>query len=353
MATPAFLRYLPSRLKPLGNPAVWAPLTVFTLLSIFIWEYHKNPDWFNRGPIGQITPASNLTPEEEARLSEIDNLDVLIDGSRAPSDTEAVTSQIDPGSPIAEEAEGSADDADTSLAARENPFAEYEAEYQFSGTPNPAALSTSGTITPATSPLGNSPTGNEGFGASGNRPAGSSGRFNFGNGLVNADSPNTNSALSQALNRQSAAQAAESDAPNSQNGARPVRPDTSGVQNLPTGGSSAAPSALPPTGNVPTTFIPTTPDMSPPVGTTGYQAPASSSLPTFNTVPPQATTNPFNPQQRATQGQIQTPSIQTAPATTVPQTGTNGTVNTNPSGTSFTPPAFTQPDQGRAINPRR
>jgi len=171
---------------------------------------------------------------------------------------------------------------------------------------------------------------------------------------VNAESPSTNSALAEALNRQSAAQAAEGQAADPQNNARrSARPDTSTVQNLPGGGNSTAPAALPATGNVPTTFIPTTPNMSPPVGTTGYQAPASSSLPTFNTAPPEPTRNPFNPQQRATQGQIQTPSIQTAPVLTVPQTGANTTVNTAPSGTSFTPPAFTQPEQGQLVNPRR
>ena len=104
MTKPAFIRYLPARLnarlRPLGRPAVWIPLTVTALLGAILWENRQNPDWFNRQPITNLNPDSSLTAEEEARLSEIDNLDVLLKGARVSEDTDVVTSQINPDAPI-------------------------------------------------------------------------------------------------------------------------------------------------------------------------------------------------------------------------------------------------------------
>ncbi|MEO1620515.1 MAG: hypothetical protein AAFU53_05705 [Cyanobacteria bacterium J06632_3] len=337
MAKPAYLRYLPARLKPLSNPAVWAPLSVFTLLSIFIWEYHNNPEFFNRRPLGSVTPQSDLTPEEEARLAEIDNLDVLLEGSRVSGDVEAVTSQINPDAPNQDSETGVAD-LDTPLSEQENPFAAYEAEYQFPSASNAGNTASTGSGNSTLIPSRSAPA------SAGNNAAGASGgsSFNFGNGLVNPSAPNTNSALSEALNRQAAerqAEAAREGNPSPENGALPSanQPVTAPVNASPV-----------PTSNVPTTFIPTTPNMSPPVGTTGYQTPASSSLPTFNVAPQQATPSPFAVPPAAIQGgtQIQNGTSFAVPSSAVPAAPTQP-------GTLYTAPAFTQPDQGPAINPRR
>lgn len=314
MATPPFLRYLPARLKPLSSPAVWAPLAIFTLVSAFIWEYHSNPDLFNRQPIGSLTPDSNLTPEEEARLSEVDNLDVLLDGSRVPSNTEAVTGQITP-VPLEDGAEAG---SNLPLADRDNPFAEYEAEYQFPGAANRGAAITPQAATNSIS----TPNANRSSNGS------SSSQFNFGNGLLNPTAPSSNSALSDALNRQSAGREATGERgqiPSASTGRQPSsQPD---VGNVP--GQAVVPSS----GTISVPFIRTTPEMSPPVGGTGYQPPATSSLPAFNLPQQQPTTNPYN-----------LPSPAAAPVTpTAPPAA----------GTAYTPPTFTQPDQGRAINPRR
>ncbi|MEO0770822.1 MAG: hypothetical protein AAFY72_15620 [Cyanobacteria bacterium J06649_4] len=332
MAKPAFLRYLPARLKPLSNPAVWAPLTIFTLLSVFIWEYHNNPEFFNRNPLSRITPESELTPEEQARLAEIDNLDVLLDGSRVSGETEAVTSQINPDAPGSEEAE--ADGRDGPLSEQENPFAAYEAEYQFPGA---NAASSATTIRPNRS--ASASTGNNAAGASS-----SGSTFDFGNGLVNPSAPGTNSALAEALNRQAAEKEAAAARENGRNSSpaniQPVSGASTGNPNQP--GFAPSNTAVPaaPAQNIPTTFIPTTPNMSPPVGTTGYQPPATSGLPTFNAAPQQATPSPYAlPTPTQGSNPFATPSAAPAAAT--------------PPATLYTAPTFTQPDQGPAINPRR
>jgi len=333
MATPPFLRYLPARLKPLGNPAVWVPLTVFTLLSAFIWEYHNNPELFNRQPIGSLTPDSNLTPEEEARLSEIDNLDVLMEGARVSENTKEVTGQIQPVE-LADTTDAASAEGDRQpLADQDNPFAKYEAEYQFAGSANPNVFSNpnrSNTRSTASSAGNNAP------GAT----SSSAPRFNFGDGLINPSAPSNlssgNSALSDALNRQSADRASAAQE-NRQNTGTNV-PN----QATPTPNSIDGQTAAPAAGTISVPFIRTTPNMSPPAGGTGYQAPASSSLPAFNLAPQQVTPNPFNVPS-GTQGQIAAPIAPVQPAA--------GTAT--PAGTAYTPPTFTQPDQGRAINPRR
>lgn len=353
MTKSTFLRYLPARLKPFGNPAVWAPLAVFTLLSVFIWEWRKNPDWFNRQPVTTINPASNLTPEERARLSEMGNLDALIEGSGVSSDADAVTSQINPGSPVLPESEEGEATPSGEGTRFDNPFTQYENEYRFGGAANPAAAIGS-TIIPSEAIAPTSSANN----TAGNRRINPSARstFDFGDGLVNPAAPNTNSVLSQALNRQLAAESSQQD--NSANSTQAFdtgNGSSSATFNPPRSSSSsgntinlpvAPPAARSPGSAIPNTFIPTTPDMSPPVGSTGYQAPASSSLPAFNQALPQATQNPFNrvrTQQRPTSSGNAMPNTR---ATPIP----NGS---SQSETLYTAPTSTQPDQGRAINPRR
>ena len=328
MAKPAFIRYLPARLKPLGKPAVWVPLTVVALLGTFTWEYYHNPDWFSRDPITSLTPNSQLTPEEEARLSEIDTLDVLLNGSRAPEGTAPVTSQINPDAP---NAGNSAADADSGI--------------DLNAYPIPGAASTTTTLTPGQPSVFSDP----------NRPAasttaGNSGSsFNFGDGLVNTTTPAAgNNALADALNRREAARNAI-EQPSGTSGATPI-----GRQPGSLGNDSAAVEALPSANTVPGSFIRTTPEMSPPVGTTGYQVPATSSLPTFNVAPQQPTRSPYTPPSNTNQFAV--PAAPSSPAVPAPASVAAPAIVTQSSPASsslYTQPSSVQPDQGPAINPRR
>ena len=348
MATPAFLRYLPARLKPLGKPALWAPLAVFALLGAFLLEWRSNPDWFNRQPITNVAPESDFALEEAERFSNSDRLDVLVDGVRAPNDAEAVKSQISPGSPVLEnEIEGDPDQpvtengaASRNLADQENPFARYEEEYQFGGPRNTPANSS--TLSP-TQPPAQASSGRASTSAS---SSSNGSTFNFGNGLVNPAAPGNNSALSEALSRQLAAESNNQSQPNRSNAGSASRSTSSSATN---GGQGEVAPTVQPASRTPTTYIPTTPDMSPPVGTTGYQLPSTSTLPTFNVAPQQATPNPFNRSQ-APQQQFSTP----PPAAAVPGLPNAAASPTpNVAAPTYTAPTFAQPDQGRPINPRR
>ena len=224
-----------------------------------------------------------------------------------------------------------AGDSSQALADSDNPFAQYEAEYQFPGTANPNVAGSAGT---RSSNLAASSAG---------RPAGtgssssSGSQFNFGSGLVNPAAPNTNSALSEALNRQSAREAAAA-----QEGGQ--RAPSATTPALPTSDGSATQPVAPAPGTVSVPFIRTTPNMSPPAGGTGYQPPATSDLPAFNVAPQQPTPNPYNlPSGVQSQRQFAVPTQPSLPSVE----------SASPGGTAYTPPTFTQPDQGRPINPRR
>ncbi|MEM6450245.1 MAG: hypothetical protein AAF703_08030 [Cyanobacteria bacterium P01_D01_bin.105] len=326
MAIPAFLRYIPARLKPLSAPAVWAPLTVFTLLSIFIWEYHNNPDWFNRPQVSNLNPDSELTPEEQARLSEIDTLDLLLRGA-LQTDGEGGSTGINPEASGATDPGPSGLASDRNLAGRDNPFAAYEAQYQFPGSDsargsalNAGSNSDTSSAVTASPLIKGSPS-------------------SLGASDAETVSPNVNSSvLSEALNRQ------QSVSNNNDGGSVTSTGNDgafSGVQSSEfssqgsaseagrNGGSSPSPISAA-SGNVAVPFIRTTPEMSPPAGTTGYQVPNSANLPVFNVPPQQPTRNPLSPS-------VRTPLNRSA----VPA----ATVETTPPTANYTAPSFTQPEQ--------
>ncbi|MFK8184696.1 MAG: hypothetical protein AB8B99_15100 [Phormidesmis sp.] len=317
MATPAFLRYLPARLKPLSSPAVWAPLTVFTLLSVFIWEYHKNPDWFNRPQLSNLDPDSELTPEEQARLSEIDTLDLLLRSTRT-SESGDLSGDL-----LNIEGLDGADDATTSndrnLAGRDNPFAAYEAEYQFPGSDGATATRTSlpEVSTPSIGTLGadaeSSSLGSSALADALERQQAA--RLSGDNNSADGGS-SIGSTLGAGIEGASSVSVSSSDLPTSEGS----------LNSGNNGGSIAFPSQSPDSSNISAPFIRTTTDMSPPVGTTGYQVPASANLPVFNVPSQQPTRSPFS-------RSVPTPAATAAPTPTP-------TVN-------YTAPSFTQPEQNR------
>ena len=304
MATPAFLRYLPARLKPLSSPWVWGPLTVLCLLSIFAWEYRRNPDWSNRQlatGLGVDADSTTLSPEEQAGLSEIDTLDVLLDSVRVPSGNTDVEASAPPSSANNPQLTDSAD-----------PFGIYTREYAFPSTSPSASVTPSGS---AARPSPSAPRGLAGTDLNGILPE--------------TPSPAASSALSDALDRQAAQPSApSSSAPDSALVQRnQTMPEPSGSQGTQPN-QAVVPQAAGTSGGISAPYIRTTPNMSPPVGTTGYRPPATSTLPVFNQPLPQPSRNPYSP----------------APAPAAQPT-LPGAV-TQP-GVSYTPPSFTQPDQTR------
>ncbi|MGB3292966.1 MAG: hypothetical protein WBB01_08275 [Phormidesmis sp.] len=303
MAPPAFLRYLPARLKPLGSPLVWAPLTAFCLLSVFIWEYRRNPEWSNRQPVTDLdanADGAELTPEEQAGLSEIDTLDVLLEGAKVPGGipVPAASSSLEPPT-----------EDSSQLTGRPDPFGVYSREYGFPGASGATSGGSTRLATPSASAL--------------------PGPIRLNSGVQEPSSAATGSALSDALDRQSA-QPARSTGSSAEStgvavGEQPAS-EALGSQEQPdqTAGNSGS--------SIPVPYIRTTPNMSPPVGTTGYRPPATSNLPVFNQPLPQPSRNPYSAAPAA-------PAAQPAPLPgAAPQ-----------SGISYTAPSFTQPDQTRRV----
>lgn len=318
MATPVFLRYLPARLKPLRSPLVWAPLVALGLLGIFAWEYYKNPDRANRQPDLEADAVnSEFTPEEQARLSEIDTLDALLRGTETPGGGTVIgPDSLLPETPAA--------DNSRQLSGQSDPFGIYTTQYKFPGA---SAATPNGSTRLTTPSASASPSSLSGSG--------------FNGGIPTTPPAASTSALSDALDRQRSAQSDSSASGSSAgNGAasrtqpgsaigtqRETRPasgiNSSGIAGSGAGGTSAGSIAAP--------YIRTTPDMSPPVGTTGYRAPATSNLPVFNQAPAQPSRNPYSP----------------APAPASTQPALPGP--TAQPGVSYTPPSFTQPSQTRQV----
>ncbi|PZO18171.1 MAG: hypothetical protein DCF25_10300 [Leptolyngbya foveolarum] len=328
MAKP-FLRYLPAKLQPLSAPAVWIPLTIFTLISILLWEYSQNPDWLERDPIINANPESTLTPDEQAKLSEIDTVDLLLKGAKVSSPLSSARTSGDPSNilnPVDLEAETTS--GDRPLANRSDPFGAYTAEYKFPGTGRSSAGTTNSPTSQNLAPSNVSPTA-------------------FANFSSAAGSPplaTTPSALSEAIDRQEAIKASEAQRNDGASTSPSFLSQPSGsgtAENFSQSGLSPGATQTPRNVSVP--FIRTTPAMSPPVGTTGYQAPATSNLPNFNLTPTPTTRNPSatpSPSGAVSPGQIGT--VQASPIARPIQSNPTPTA-----GTAHTAPSSTQPEQNR------
>ncbi|KPQ36029.1 MAG: hypothetical protein HLUCCA11_07410 [Phormidesmis priestleyi Ana] len=306
-----------------------------------MWEWHSNPAWFNRPQASTLEPESGLTPEEQARLSEIDNVDALLEGLALPP-----SQLINPDGSTALNIPGATPEAagEGTLGSRDNPFATYEEQYKFGSARSPGVASP-GMASPGTASLGTaSPLAVTGSTGNGAAVAGGS-SFNFNNGLSSSLSPSaggvssssaagaSSSVLSDALNRQQSASPANSSPRQPAAGATFPSSNRFG-STAPGGLSNRAPSSeTSAESGIAAPFIRTTTEMSPPTGTTGYQAPASIDLPVFNVPPPQPSRNPYSgnnfslPQQNFAQPAIQ-------PAAPAP---------------SYTQPSVVQPEQNRRL----
>lgn len=288
MRLPPSVRYLPSRLQIVLNPWLWLGVLITGIVGIYAWEYRQNPGqepWqlSSTGSVGDSTSTDalldSLTSEEQAVAAELDNIELLL--SELDSDVSVLTS----GGESSAAASLNAALADTpSSAETESPVARlnrYIDEYNFIGTnargvnlqtPQSEAAATQ---QPPESVLTLKP-------------------------FLTAEQ-NT-SVLFQGFSRQLQ---------------QPENPAGTSPGNTPTAEGDASDSAFSfdQTGVVPgtidglnRTFIRTTPNMSPPPGTTGYVPPAS--VPSLANPSPGSGLTPASPA---------VPSFGTsAPAVTIP-----------------------------------
>lgn len=252
MTLPPALRYRLVRLQSLGRslnrPTVWGGLGLLGLLAIAVPQYWRNPEWRSQynpsvdsAAVDPNTNLGNLSSDNLADLAEIDNLAVLLDQMQPSTATalgeEAVRSpNTDPlALPTATE--------DQPPPA--SPFANYLERSRFRFSP-----SSSGSEA-------DSPNATRPFGSLSADPATRTGE--------GAPQP---SALQQALNQRFGANNAASPAEGTSAERNPAAEATSTDNLTPT--PWMVEGSLP---GVDQRFIRTTPQMSPPPGTTGYTLP--------------------------------------------------------------------------------
>jgi hypothetical protein len=292
---PASFRYFKARLLSLSRPAVWMPALFLTLVGAFLLEYSTHPDWFgydedNEGP-NQSELGETLSPEDLSVAAEIDNLDVLSNDflTDAPRNGNQNNNQSNnQGESVA----SPNPEPSPTLSAGDRYLANQDNSVDLPGASNsrtPSLDLFSDFFNPASR-----------SGAT----AANTNNMNRGNGTgmtnnVNDTSTATMSPLQQALNAQTAANAAsESDsAENSANAPanNSTTQTTAGAEST-TGLADSSTDALLAPLPAPASFIRTSSQMSPPPGTTGYtqptvvnQAPLTAPAPTgYPIVPPAA-----------------------------------------------------------------
>jgi hypothetical protein len=284
MALPQF-RYVWARLSPLAHPVVLASGLFALLAGAFALEFARNPNWYRAydaddgSSANEDLGASELTPEEQAQLANIDNLSLLTNslGNEAREEGNPANGQLESVT-LLQQLLASSTPTDSAASSDDSTLNRYLDRY--------AALELD-SIDPQTN-IYRSIFESTGSGAASASPdlnrlttAGQTPAQNTdtGTGLINS------SPLAQALQtllpglaasqRTDAESAATDDAKSRGLTTNGFNPTTGNLNN------ALTPLTLP---GVPGTFLPTTPDMSPPVGTTGYTAPTSLPLiPPLNT----------------------------------------------------------------------
>lgn len=89
--TPASMRYLGARLKPLKRPLFWGSIGLVSLIGLALYQYWLHPDWIS-GNLSEIATTTNdstsrlsnltnegqISAEDLAIGAELDNLDLLL-----------------------------------------------------------------------------------------------------------------------------------------------------------------------------------------------------------------------------------------------------------------------------------
>ncbi|MBE9070026.1 hypothetical protein IQ260_25625 [Leptolyngbya cf. ectocarpi LEGE 11479] len=279
MRLPPSVRYLPSRFQGILNPWLWLGILVSGVVGLYAWEYRQNPGQLpwqlgttGFGSSGNSTSTDvlleSLTPEEQAVAAELDNVELLL--AQLDSDLSALTTGGDSSAAASLNALSAGVEADAAESTVER-LNRYVDEYRFLGTD--ATGSNFQTARPGQATVGQQTT-----------PSASTSQA--------TNQTTAPSALAEAFARQQAAPAAPNSSAFSANsrgeparGTTPAEAPANSDQNSPT--FSFDQGAIDQTGVTPGSldglnraFIRTTPNMSPPPGTTGYVPPAT--LPDFN-----------------------------------------------------------------------
>jgi hypothetical protein len=315
MRVPPSIRYLPARLQPLGNPAILLPAFAMLLTGIFVWEYRTHPEWLKlpEGDVTTLPTTTGLSTDERAQVADIDNLGVLVEQTQANlPQLPPVAGQTTPGQdPNTQLGQNQANQPTNGINPDQanssgNPFQTYLDQYRFLGAPSVSAAPNQASVNRNMSQL-RLANGSQG-GSSGNNRL-----FLLPSGNNNPSREGT-SALARAMAAQQQTQAPANAGleANSRNALGTNGTNSSlnatGTSAQPTGLAQSQANAGLPSNNTnpanlnlsqtapfsqqgvvrgslpgsPTTFLRTTPQMSPPPGTTGYVPPASLNLPTFS-----------------------------------------------------------------------
>lgn len=245
MALPPALRYRLVRIQSLGRSLnrlrVWGGLGLVGLLAVAVSQYWRNPEWRSQynpavdsAAVDPSTNVGTLSSEELADLAEIDNLALLLNQLQ-PTTATALKESVPSANTDSLALPTATEDQQTPAG----PFAEYLERSRFRVSS-----------------------------AASDREAGfADGAFTVGQSPASASAPSPEerqpSALQQALNQRFGAQAGQLSEAEGTQGAEAI----------------ANPDAPPPwmvEGSLPGVdqrFIRTTPQMSPPPGTTGYTPP--------------------------------------------------------------------------------
>ncbi|MGD1949934.1 MAG: hypothetical protein ACFB14_09835 [Leptolyngbyaceae cyanobacterium] len=313
------------------NPWLWLGILVTGIVGIYAWEYRQNPGQLpwqigatGLGDSGDATSTDvlleSLTPEEQAVAAELDNVELLLE--QFDSDISALTSggEESAAASLNESLDGG-EPAETSVER----LSRYIEEYNFLGT------------------------GARGSNVeSERRPGASLAQQPL---TLQADEPATvlpRSALSDALTRQQLAEQEAAAQPVQETEGQPIdsnlaeSPDGTDAEtsNFSFDQSGVVPGSL---NGLNRSFIRTTPNMSPPPGTTGYVPPAT--LPSFSNQNQQAGVVPFSTQQPSTRSfESVTPSAPERPQVLPPaERGVNTPLPTP----TFDSSSQTDPDQPR------
>ncbi|MBD0269104.1 MAG: hypothetical protein ICV77_12520 [Cyanobacteria bacterium Co-bin8] len=275
MAIPTRLRYWLVRFKVLNRPLLWCSGLAVVLLAVVAREYQKNPEWLGRFEVEGNAPStalsdSTLSPDEQASIADIDNPNSLYSDlglgpilpEPSPNQGEALAPQPsqDLLSILQSAAPASPTMPEATPGTATGPFASYLEQYRFLGSRNPLSSGTTQSFLQAPQP-GSSLTAQPGLSG----PPVTPGSENV-----------VITPLQQAVQQYS-----DANSPTGATSPRLEQPLTGNGEagSLPTGGSQVpgiSPATLPGTNQ---TFLRTTPQMSPPPGTTGYVPPAVLNLP--------------------------------------------------------------------------
>lgn len=341
MALPTPVRYWLIRFQRFNRPWIWSGVVLLILGGIVGRQYYLHPEWYGRFNVPEDSPAeasladTSLTPEEQAQIADIDNLNTLMqeiglapitpDGTETPPTPETGDNTL---LSLLQKTDAPGLSQDTPMATNESPFADYLDQYKFAGGSSPSQ-DTQRSPLPTTSSLSQ---------------AGLRAEPNY---LTNGAT--TPSLLQQALMNLSPENRPSDSPPQTEESSDPAPTDQpsedafSGLQPPPWLVQGSLPGSNQP-------FIRTTPEMSPPPGTTGYTIPMGASpLPTVGS------TNGYPSLGSATSpAAVPNLSPGSLRGITSGSVGTAGAAGTLPpaSGTTYTVPNSTVPEPSPFTVPR-